>query len=158
MWVNAAQLANYLINMGYSSVVASDSSIYLGNPVYWINPAGSSASGHQMICTGYNSAGVPVVDGHNPDLYRVPYSNYIGRGLGLCTIQIVTSDQHTHIPKGGWKSDAASHYKICIHCRGKCNTSSHTMVTVGLKRYCSVCNYSGSSASVSCIKSGKMLQ
>lgn len=106
MWVNAAQLANYLINMGYSSVVASDSSIYLGNPVYWINPAGSSASGHQMICTGYNSAGVPVVDGHNPDLYRVPYSNYIGKGLGLCTIQIVTSDQHTHIPKGGWKSDA----------------------------------------------------
>lgn len=150
-WVNAAGLANYLItNRGYSSYPASPgnySNVYPGNPVYWINPAGSSASGHQMICTGYNSAGIPVVSGHNSDMFRYPISLLDHEGHEIKTIQIVNSDQHLHAADGGYNITASSHYHICKYCRDVYDNAAHNVVTIGGSQRCSICFYGGPFAS-----------
>lgn len=124
----------------------SDSVWYPGNPVYWLYPEGSSASGHQMICTGYNSVGIPVVNGHNPDFFRVPLSWYTVTNPSsndIYTIQIVTADLHTHVSDGEWYSNASSHFYKCKHCRENFYYQAHNIVTLGSRQYCSVCSYSG---------------
>lgn len=100
-WVNARYLAYYLtgrlgevgysaagLGYGYAAVNSSYSNVYRGNPVYWLNPVGSSSSGHQMICVGTNTLGQPVVNAHTNDAYRMPVSLYAS-DHDLYTIYIV---------------------------------------------------------------------
>lgn len=142
-WVRASALADYLISLGYLSVSADSTTIFPGNPVYWKNPANSSSSGHQMICTGYNSAGTPVVNAHNSDVFRVPYTNYT-YNHDLQTIQIVSSDQHTHASNTTTYSyDGWGHYMICKHCQDKYYIEGHQVVNNGFSMYCSICGYTG---------------
>ena len=140
-WVNAKGLANYLINKGYVSYTANSNNIFPGNPVYWINTSGSGASGHQMICTGYNSSGVPVLNAQNGDMFRVPFSAF--SNYNLKTIQIVSKDLHSHVAEGGYKYDASHHYYICKYCRKSYNGGAHNVVTYGNNQYCSICKYKG---------------
>ena len=131
-WINAKGLVNYLTAYkGFPSydVSSNGANIYPGNPVYWINSNSSSASGHQMICTGYNSKGEPVLNGHNSDMFRVPYDiimeNMSSQGYTLQTIHIVSSDQHQHESTSGTLYSQNLHSITCNHCR-KAATVSHT--------------------------------
>lgn len=121
-WKGAKYLANYLRdNRGFSEVAATNTSILPGNPVFWRNPSGSP-TGHQMICTGKNSAGIPVVNAHNPDLYRVPYTRY-STDHDLYTSLIVTSYAHANV---GYSYNTSTHWKYCTHCMQKENEEAHT--------------------------------
>lgn len=121
-WVNAKGLANYLISLGYSSVRAtSAANTFPGNPVYWLNAAGSP-SGHQMICTGKNFAGTPVVDAHNSDIYRISITKY-SQNHTLYTIQIVKS--YTHFMETSIKYDSQYHWQICLFCKAAENKKTH---------------------------------
>lgn len=153
-WTNAKRLSLYLQSKEYQAPMVYDAEsrsvnynvVYPGNPVYWLYPEGSSASGHQMICTGYNSVGIPVVNGHNPDMFRVPLSWYTVTNPSsndIYTIQIVTADLHTHVSDGEWYSNASSHFYKCKHCRENFYYQAHNIVTLGSRQYCSVCSYSG---------------
>ncbi len=147
-WVNAAGLHDYLAGKGYSSVLVSSggSNIYPGNPVCWIidrdgnvrTQADGTSSGHQMICTGYNSAGVPVLDAHSYNMYRIPY-NFSGKTLR--TILITNSNQHIHSYSYSQKN-AAYHTAECGVCEERVN-QTHTVVTSGNLQYCRQCGYTG---------------
>lgn len=143
-WVRASALADYLISIGYPSVSADSTTIFPGNPVYWKNPENSSSSGHQMICTGYNSAGTPVVNAHNSDVFRIPYTNYT-KSHNLKTIQIVSSDQHTHdaVNTTIYSYDAWGHYMICKYCQNEYYVGKHQVVDNGISVYCRLCEYTG---------------
>ena len=45
------------------------------------------------ICTGYNSAGMPILNGHTYDWYHVPLSFFSGTKY---TMQIATRDTFNH--------------------------------------------------------------
>ena len=75
-WVSVSDFDVFWRNQGISRVSATVSTTFKGNPVYYL----TSSSGyprHLMICNGYVS-GVPVLAGHNSDMYNVPITNYIG--------------------------------------------------------------------------------
>lgn len=146
-WVNAKALHRYLATK-YTTVRATNSNVFPGNPVYWwngdVSSDSDSPSGHQMICTGYNSSGVPVVNGHSYNMFRVPITNYLNSGNGLYTAQITTSNQHSHVSTGIYQCNESSHYIICKMCRNTgYNYVAHTVVTSGSSQYCSVCGYTG---------------
>ena len=158
-WCNAAALANYLdvtLNLNsYSVTLGNYSKVYPGNPVYWVNPSGSSSSGHQMICTGYNSEGTPVINGHNDDMFRVPVQTILTRynipESGLRTVHLVNGDSHTHeyTHSNVYNNSSTNHYTVCDHCRYK-NYSNHTFVyrsnTTSHWKVCVTCNYQGTSS------------
>ena len=50
--------------------------MFTGNPVFWLNGNRETASGHLMIISGYNSAGVPVFNAHNGDAYHYPITGH----------------------------------------------------------------------------------
>ena len=72
-FINADLLLDYFKKQScYSNLVRmspSKSEIKPGNPV-WTSYDG----GHVMICTGINSAGTPLLTGHNNDRYNLPVS------------------------------------------------------------------------------------
>ena len=45
-----------------------------GNPIYYLN-SGSGFSGHIVLCTGYNSSGIPFYNGHSNAAYHIPITN-----------------------------------------------------------------------------------
>ena len=111
-WINARALKNHFTSerkYKYEPIIYNDNytNMFPGNPVCWINRSGSP-SGHQMICTGYNSNGVPVLNGHNDDMFRVPYtvSESVAASLdteahnndGLYTILVVSISSLLSIP------------------------------------------------------------
>lgn len=59
--------------------------VFPGNPVY--------TTAHMTICTGYNSAGMPILNGHTYDWYHVPLSFFSGTKY---TMQIATRDTFNH--------------------------------------------------------------
>ncbi len=120
---------------GYA--LATNANIYPGNPVCWVNPVGSP-TGHQMICTGKNANGVPVIDGHNPDCFRVPWTNWSGSHT-IYTISIVDDDLHTCEGIGVTLNDSYGHYQSCKTCREEVYSSSHTVVN----GRCTICGYNG---------------
>lgn len=167
-WISVVSLTNYLKNvLGYSSVVAVASNIYPGNPVYWLSSDGYSTN-HVMICTGKNSKGVPVIDAHNSDCYRIPYTNY-SEEYKLYTIQIKSS--YTHYCSRGYTSNNASthtgfcnmccreetsthkgrsgiysynsqkHWIPCVDCGYQMKAEAHSYKTVGASKVCQVCGY-----------------
>lgn len=147
-WMNAKKLHLYLKDQGYATVSAQNySNVFPGNPVYWWNGVENdtsiSPSGHQMICTGYNSAGVPVVDGHNNNMFRVPITGYLNRGNGLYTAQIVSSDQHTHEYPVDYEYTSYGHYKTCRICMVETTAVAHIAAGTGTIRTCKICGYRG---------------
>jgi hypothetical protein len=88
-WRYVPKFIEYWVNQGYSKVSATDASVYPGNPV--IND-----TAHVGICVGYNSAGKPIINAHNRDVYHVPYT-MIGSGT-RSTIKILTSNKMIYSP------------------------------------------------------------
>ena len=87
-WRNVADFKLYWTKKGYSVVTASNSTVFPGNPVL-------EGTNHVTICVGYNSSGTPIVNGHNPDVYHVPYTY---AGIPLNTIQLTTSNKMNSKP------------------------------------------------------------
>lgn len=159
-WINARALADYLTNTkGFSSypVSTEGTNIYPGNPVYWINQKASSPSGHQMICTGYNSSGVPVLNGHNSDMFRVPYDTLIDNAANygdvLKTIYIVNSDQHEHESSSGTSYSQTLHSIKCNHCRKDVKVSHTFRYYYNSSTHwqnCTLCGYTKTPTSHNC--------
>ena len=82
-WRSVPNFVLYWTQLGYSNVSATASTVYPGNPVL-------HGTAHAGICVGYNSAGTPIINAHNSDVYHVPYT-MIGTGTRT-TIQINTSN------------------------------------------------------------------
>lgn len=82
-WRSVPNFVRYWTQQGYSNVLATASTVYPGNPVL-------HETAHVGICVGYNSAGTPIVNAHNSDVYHVPYT-MIGSGTRT-TIQINTKN------------------------------------------------------------------
>ena len=153
-WCNAKRLEDYLTNtkdIPWANVSAGGANVYPGNPVYWINPEGSSSSGHQMICTGYNSMGNPVLNGHNDDMFRVPYhivaSRVPNNGAVLRTVFIKNTDQHVHEYDHSevCQNSDTGHYYRCDICRRNSSNYAHRMSYYSNSTYhwmiCSECEY-----------------
>ncbi len=152
-WVRASALRDYLVSTprNYLECIveydetAGTSNVYPGNPVYWINNGGSS-SGHQMICVGKNSAGVPVVCAHNSDIYRYPITEYMIDGRILKTIHITTSYQHS---TPAYEYNSSKHWFFCMHCWAE-EEDSHsytwTRTETTHTMHCSLCSYAAINA------------
>jgi len=75
-WISVSAFRNYWMNTrGFSEVTASNTSVFPGNPVYWIknldHPNDSDYAGnHVAICVGYNAAGNPIINGHTRNVYH----------------------------------------------------------------------------------------
>lgn len=54
----------------YEAINSSKSNVFPGNPVI------TSNKGHVAICVGYNSAGVPIINGHTRDVFHQVLSGY----------------------------------------------------------------------------------
>ena len=63
---------------------ASDSTVWKGSPVFY-------GDQHAVICVGWNSAGVPVINSHNNDWYHVKW-NYYDPG-NVTTVQLTPSPE-----------------------------------------------------------------
>ena len=144
-WKGAYELMEYLIAVGYGTYVNLDNVtninavLFPGNPVFW--DVGNNY--HAAICTGYNTAGQPVICAHTNDVYRLPFSalnsTYIPHD-SVGTVQIVLSNHHSsHSPiSDPWYYDDTKHFHVCQYCEYPCNVTSHSLNYVG---YCSVCGY-----------------
>ncbi len=54
----------------YENINSSKSNVFPGNPVI------TGDEGHVAICVGYNSAGVPIINGHTRDVFHQVLSGY----------------------------------------------------------------------------------
>jgi len=160
-WVNARGLSNYLTNTrGIAKVQATNSNTYAGNPVYWLNAVGATPSGHQMICVGKNTSGVPVVNAHNADAYHVPITMYSSDHT-LYTNKIVTSCHHKW---SNYLYNSTSHWKKCEYCHTTSGNGNHTIAT-GYSynssshwKPCTVCGYKSNMTGHNFVYSGTYLQ
>lgn len=91
-WRYVKKFTDYWENKGYSNVSANSSNVYPGNPVV-------ANDSHVTICVGYNSSGTPIINGHNRDVYHVPYTF---AGSNLTTIQIATSNNLINKPSNAY--------------------------------------------------------
>ena len=66
-WMGSISLHDYLTAKGYTTVTASTSNVYPGNPVWTCDKKDYD---HVAICVGYNSAGKPIINGHTRDVYH----------------------------------------------------------------------------------------
>ena len=96
------------------SVTANSSSTYskcgLGNPIYWLNTSESIPSGHLMIITGFNSAGVPYYCAHNSNQHDVPISSLSSAHNSLYTLEF--AHDYIYVNYG----NATYHKKKCTIC------------------------------------------
>ncbi len=100
-----------------------------------------------MICTGYNSSGIPVLNAHSNNAYRIPYTNF---AKTLRTILIVNTNEHQH-SSYEYRCNAINHWRICGVFEYRISIGTHQIVTSGLTQYCSVCGYTGPFASTTSI-------
>ena len=74
-WSYCPNQYKYFYNLGKMIWQPTDGDIYPGSLIYCngnqSNPPNSFY--HVIICVGYNSAGRPVINGHNSDRYMVPW-------------------------------------------------------------------------------------
>jgi len=74
-WTKATMLATWMGNNRGVRVTPSNTTIYKGSPVfYWNSKSGND--GHATICVGLNSAGTPIINSHNDDLYHGLWTYY----------------------------------------------------------------------------------
>ncbi len=89
-WRYVPAFIQYWKNEGVTEVNATSSTVFPGNPVYY--------SSHVTICVGYNSSGTPIINGHNRDVYHVPYTYAAPSGTTIKTLQISTSNLQLNTP------------------------------------------------------------
>lgn len=89
-WRYVPAFIQYWKNEGITEVNATISNVFPGNPVYY--------SSHVTICVGYNSSGTPIINGHNRDVYHVPYTYAAPSGTTIKTLQISTSNLQVNTP------------------------------------------------------------
>ena len=70
-FISCTSQINYFKNFGTFIKDPLQTDIKKGNPVYYYSQDGVE---HTAICVGENSAGVPVVNAHNSDRYRVNWT------------------------------------------------------------------------------------
>lgn len=92
-WRYVPSFIQYWKNEGVSEVSATNSTVFPGNPLY--------LPSHVMICVGYNTNGVPIINGHNRDVYHVPLP-YAGDPNSLKTLQISTSNLQINKPNNAY--------------------------------------------------------
>ena len=74
-WINCVYQINYLRPYGTYIPYPTANDIRPGSPIYYNYSSNlNGAWYHVVICTGQNSAGTPVVNGHTFDRYRVPWN------------------------------------------------------------------------------------
>lgn len=75
-WSYCPTQYKYFTSFGKSIWKPTDADIYPGSLIYcngnYSNPPNSFY--HVIICVGYNSAGKPVINGHNSDRYMMPWN------------------------------------------------------------------------------------
>ena len=129
-WINTQGFNNYFLSAGYTRVtVTSLSKCTAGNPIFWLASDGY-ATNHNMLIVGKTSTAV-LVNAHNGDAYRYPYSLSSHISYTFCMKHNETVSQY----------DANFHKYICTTC-GSERFSAHKWKTVGIVRRCSVCGYS----------------
>ncbi len=94
-WSNQSYNFDYFSssNTSYTNI-SSNSYIIPGNPVYydWQNASDTTDElDHATICVGYNSSGVPLINSHTLDYYRVPWK-YGYANTKYATIKITNDD------------------------------------------------------------------
>ena len=144
-WCNVDGFVSFWNNHGYSSVAANGSNSNLancipGNPIYWLNGPGSSFSGHLMLCVGYDSMAIPVINAHSNTIGQyvssMPISNYSSHVLYTFlfkTCSHTTSITYTH-------KTLQSHVRNCGACGNK-KIEAHSWVTHSTYIQCSKCGY-----------------
>ncbi len=80
-WRKVYYFESYWKNEGVTSLTATSSNCYPGNPVYYIDPSSDDHNGHIWICTGYDTAGNPIFNAHNRDVYHIPFSFVKGNNV-----------------------------------------------------------------------------
>lgn len=74
-WINCVYQINYLRSYGTYIAYPSASDILPGSPMYYNRSASLNGEWyHVVICSGHNSAGTPVINGHTVDRYRLPWN------------------------------------------------------------------------------------
>lgn len=95
-WRYAAYLASYLSSKNYSvqPILSNMNNVYPGNPV-WAN-----GLQHVAICVGYNSAGLPIINGHTRDVYHQVITNESSyeKTATLNTMDLMQNDASSAIP------------------------------------------------------------
>ncbi len=139
-WIAADKLVEYLTVMTGNGTAeqmnSSYNNIFPGNPVFWYTDSGES-SNHIMMCTGYNTAGIPVVCGHTTNVYRIPVAAFSSAHI-IRTVKMATYNLHsTHtVSSGLWYHDSTYHYHLCDYCEYPCNKGAHIP---GMNLDCTVC-------------------
>ena len=95
-WIHVTALHNLWSNTVITeNVSTSGKNIYPGNPVYYLRGDGT---GHTTICVGYNSAGVPIINGHNRDMYHMTYQFGGESQYTQKTLKFINSDEYGYNP------------------------------------------------------------
>ena len=91
-WTYVPYLRDWMAANRGVKKAASDAAVWKGSPVFY-------GDQHAVICVGWNSAGVPVINSHNNDWYHVKW-NYYDPG-NVTTVQLTpapNSDPHPGKP------------------------------------------------------------
>lgn len=128
-WVNVEKFDAFWRNYGLTRSKATVLSLLPGNPFYWLPD--SSGHGHLMFCVGYNAAGVPIYNAHNPNAYHVLYTAVSSKTL--YTMQFV-SKCTSHTYSSFYGINTIYHYKVC----SKCGYTVYTKHTFSNGK-CTVC-------------------
>ena len=114
-WTSTIYLRTWMGNNRGTKVTASNSTVFKGSPVFY-NDA------HTTICVGKNSAGTPIINSHNKDVYHGVW-NYWGSGTTYTTVQLTAANVQTPCTthtKGTylWYAAVHPHYHhwICSVC------------------------------------------
>ena len=136
-WISVTDFETFFGNSYSVQTISSGvySNVFPGNPIFWT----SSSGNHLMFCMGYNSAGVPVINCHTNDAFRVPITNPNYSGKTLKTILIATSNLHSHNSQQ-WFYNDSWHMRICTYCEYVHYRAAHTANLAG---YCTVCGAQG---------------
>lgn len=88
-WVGVTPFVRAMRARGYQVIEnPAASQIYPGNPVIYQWKGSSYDWSHATICVGYDSNGVPIVNGHTTDRYHVNWNYAAGSASKMCTILI----------------------------------------------------------------------
>ena len=127
-WIYVPSFVQALQNRGYQVIEnPTADQILPGNPVVYQWSWSSVPWSHAMICVGYDSNGVPIINGHTNDRTHVAWNYGQGSAKRMCTILINTgsaSEPETPAPEIGTRVDVGDSFYAYIT-----NPSIGTVVT-----------------------------
>lgn len=95
-WTGAGYLREWMASNRGIKKTADPSTLLKGSPVFYTRDA--SIVQHATICVGRNSAGTPIINSHNKDVYHGIW-NYWGAGAIYTTVQLTPETQNPEIEK-----------------------------------------------------------